>query len=113
MRIPNLKIMHVGPGEEKGGGDGRGRNREPTVGERARQHRTSIVDIDIIIVHRKAGHVSARVQPWVLYRECVLSTGSRAARKVMYREFLRARKKGERKTFILVLGAHEFCKDII
>lgn len=91
MRTPNLKIMPVGPGRG-------GRNREPTVGERARQHRTSIVDIDIIIVHRKAGHVSARVQPWVLYRECVLSTGSRAARKVVvYPEFLRARKKEREK----------------
>lgn len=66
-----------------------------TVSERARRHRTSIVDIDIIIVHRKAGHVSARVQPWVLYRECVLSTGSRAAHKVVvYREFcVREREK--------------------
>lgn len=26
---------------------------------RARRHRTSIVDIDIIIVHRKAGHVGS------------------------------------------------------
>lgn len=100
MRTPNLKIMHVAAGRGRGGprmgmqgeeGEGKRRNREPTVGERARRHRTSIVDIDIIIVHRKAGHVSARVQPWVLYRECVLSTGSRAAHKVVvYREFLRA-----------------------
>lgn len=73
MRAPNLKIMHVAfggreEGQEEGdervaGGGVEGGTREPTVGERARRHRTSIVDIDIIIVHRKAGHVSARVQP--------------------------------------------------
>lgn len=109
MRTPNLKkIMHVvagwGPRRVRGGGGGKRRNREPTVGERARRHRTSIVDIDIIIVHRKAGHVSVRVQPWVLYRECVLSTGSRAAHKVVVVWGIFAREKKRERSVYFVLG---------
>lgn len=90
VHAPNLKsCAWCGEGEGQSAVEGR-REREETNGgtesraltrERARQHRTSIVDIDIIIVHRKAGHVdSCAHESWTLYRECVLSTGSRARR---------------------------------
>lgn len=66
---------------ERGSERKRNRKREgERERKRERRHRTSIVDIDIIIVHRKAGRVGSCATVGSIERECVLSTGSRAAR---------------------------------